>query len=576
MKGLLKFFILLFLPVFGFGQKALHIKGIEGFNVNVRKNASSLKEVNSIANNVLIQLIENSYLAARIDSIKEEKDSFIIYLYPDEQYKWLCLRRGNIPEELVGKIDLSSRLFLNRPFSAKNLNTLFRRTISYYENNGYPFAAVQLDSIEFVDKSNIKAALKIEKNTFYKVDSIQLNGNSSISKTYIERQLGIKENSIYNESNVSQIETRLREVPFVQLNKAPEIQYFEEKVKIILDLKKKKASRFDGVLGLLSNENDGSIELTGDVDLNLINSFNHGEAIGLNWRKLKGNSQDLNINFAYPYFLNSAFGIDFHFKLYKRDTTFIDLNTRFGINYNLRRAEYIRLFLQNKTSNLLSRKSLVANTSTSLPQIGDLNVNSFGVGYQIERLNYKYNPSKGFALKGNVAIGNKTLKKINALEEDNPKIYEGVKLQTTQYNGDLFLRKFFKIKNRSSILVANQSATTFSERLYFNELLRIGGLKLLRGFDEESINASTYSIFSLEYRFLLDRNSFFSLFTDGGYYEANYLNNFISDTPIGFGAGVSFETNAGIFTINYAVGKQFDNPIDIRAAKVHFGFINFF
>ena len=143
MKGLLKFFILLFLPVFGFGQKALHIKGIEGFNVNVRKNASSLKEVNSIANNVLIQLIENSYLAARIDSIKEEKDSFIIYLYPDEKYKWLSLRRGNIPEELVGKIDLSSRLFLNRPFSAKNLNTLFRRTISYYENNGYPFAAVQ-------------------------------------------------------------------------------------------------------------------------------------------------------------------------------------------------------------------------------------------------------------------------------------------------------------------------------------------------------------------------------------------------------------------------------------------------
>lgn len=557
-------------------QNHLKIYGLEEFNFNTANKVINEQEAIKIAQDIRNNLIEESYLAANIDSITNQKDTFSIFFTPNEKYNWANLSKGNLEEELVGKIDLSGRLFLNRPFSSKNLNQLFDRTVSYFENNGYPFASISLDSVSFNRKNEITAALRVEKNQFYKIDSILIEGNSGISENYLLRHLGLSLGQAYNEKQVSEIETRLRELPFVNSVKKPQVQFFDDYVKVVLDLKKKKASRFDGVLGLLTDENDGTIEVTGDIDLNLINALNRGENIELNWRKLKGNSQDLNIGLAYPYFLNSAFGIDFRFKLFKRDTTFIDLNTRLGLNYNLRRAEYITLFIENKASNLLSKKSLVTNSNGNLPSIGDVRINLFGVGYRIERLDYRYNPSKGFSLETNFAAGNKRLIKINALLEENPNIYDDVKLRTLQYNGFLKVQKFFKIKNRSSFLVANQSASTYSDNLYFNELLRIGGLKLLRGFDEESINVSSYSIFTLEYRFLLDRNSFFSLFTDGGYYEASYLDEFSSDTPFGIGAGVSFETNAGIFTINYAVGKQFDNPIDLRSAKIHFGFINFF
>jgi len=50
----------------------------------------------------------------------------------------------------------------------------------------------------------------------------------------------------------------------------------------------------------------------------------------------------------------------------------------------------------------------------------------------------------------------------------------------------------------------------------------------------------------------------------------------MSDNPFGFGAGMSFETKAGIFSIMYALGKQFDNPIDMKSAKIHFGIISTF
>ena len=51
-----------------------------------------------------------------------------------------------------------------------------------------------------------------------------------------------------------------------------------------------------------------------------------------------------------------------------------------------------------------------------------------------------------------------------------------------------------------------EAADLQSENMFKNELFRIGGLKTLRGFDEESITASFYNIATLEWRFLFEQN----------------------------------------------------------------------
>ena len=50
----------------------------------------------------------------------------------------------------------------------------------------------------------------------------------------------------------------------------------------------------------------------------------------------------------------------------------------------------------------------------------------------------------------------------------------------------------------------------------------------------------------------------------------------VKHTPFGFGLGISFETKAGIFSLNYALGYQENELAPLRAAKIHFGFVNFF
>jgi hypothetical protein len=50
----------------------------------------------------------------------------------------------------------------------------------------------------------------------------------------------------------------------------------------------------------------------------------------------------------------------------------------------------------------------------------------------------------------------------------------------------------------------------------------------------------------------------------------------VTDWPYGFGAGISFETSAGVFGVSLAYGKQLGNPIDFSAPKVHFGYVSLF
>jgi len=110
-------------------------------------------------------------------------------------------------------------------------------------------------------------------------------------------------------------------------------------------------------------------------------------------------------------------------------------------------------------------------------------------------------------------------------------------------------------------------------------LYRIGGLESIRGFDEQSIVANWYNILTVEFRYLISSNSHFSVFGDFGYTQNSFLKLTIPDyydLPIGVGAGLNFETSAGIFSLNYALGKHLNNNFNLKSGKIHFGFLNYF
>lgn len=540
--------------------------------IDFKKHPRDKIELNTELNAIIIKLQKKSYFSASVDSLWEKNEKRIAHIHVGKRLNWARLAKGNIEEEILSKTGYRDKIYNQKRFKDRQFGRFIESILQYYENNGYPFVSLQLDSIDYVEKKGIEATLKLTKYKYVEVDTIEVYGDYLVSEKFLYNYLAIKPHKPYNESNISSITKRIQDLSFIGEQSPPKVIFTEDHTALQLFLNKKRASRFDGVIGLLQEEETGIVQFTGDVELSLTNAFKRGELIGLNWRGLPNNTQDLRINFNFPYLFNTPFGIDLAFQLYKRDTTFLDIISEFGIQYFMNSTDYLKVIYENHSSNLLSTSSYEGGNV--LPPELDFTTNYYGAEINLNKLDYSLNPTKGFKITLNAKAGFKEIK-INGNLEDS--LYNEVDLNQVVFKGQFYGGYYFSIVPRHVIYLGNQSAYINNPQILRNELFRIGGLKTLRGFDEESIFVSLYSIGTLEYRFILDKNSNLNLFGDFAYTEQKLYNSeVIIDTPYGFGVGTTFQTNAGLFSLSYAVGSRRDNPVDFRAAKIHFGFLNYF
>lgn len=525
------------------------------------------KELTKSVNTILNDLRSDGYLLADVISRKGDSLNKIYYLQIGKKFKWAKLKRGNADMDVLSKLGYSEKLYTNKPFSFGQAARLIEKSITYYENNGYPFAALKLDSISVEDNS-LSAVLNLKKNKLIKIDSIIIKGDAKINKTFLYRYLGLRPYMPYNEFALRTISKKTKQLPFLGEQRGPELRFYEKQNKLYLFLNKRNASQFDGIIGILPDNKTGKTIFTGDVKIKLVNTiFRSGETFDLNWRRLQTQTQDFKARVIYPYIVGSPIGVDYSLKIYKKDSSFIDVNNNVGLQYYFNGLNNLKVFYKQRNANILSTSGL--SSITVLPDYADVSTQSYGLGLSFEKLDYRFNPHKGFAININGQTGNKTIKKNSKI---NDLVYNNLQLKSTQYQSEGDMNLFIQVRGNNVVRLAAQYGTVFgSAPVFKNELFRIGGLRTLRGFDEESIYASSYVIPTLEYRFLFGQNSNILLFAEGAWYENNSTAVYFNDIPYSVGAGINFDTKAGIFSLNYALGSQKGNGIDIRSGKIHFG-----
>ncbi len=533
--------------------------------IKIKKQAES---TDSLAN-VYLECVRNKgYISASIDSTEIKNDSAKFYSFIGTNYTWKEIRITDDPLNLISTSLLRTDNLIGKPVNYKKFTGIKRKIISKYENSGYPFVCINSDSLETLS-CLISIRCTVNKGEFIAFDTLEITGTKKISGKYLQHYLGILPGNAYNEKRLISIPKRLRELTFLNEAKPSELFFIEKTAHVRLFLKDKKSNQFNGILGILpDNQNPGKFILTGDVSLNLTNSFKHGDQIDFIWKKLESSSQNLFASIQWPYLFNLPLGADASLKLYKKDSSFVNVTTHLGLPFFLNGSNTLGLYYEKGSSTLLS-SSLLAS-STVLPVVSGFTSHIFGISLFYSVLDYKFNPRKGFTVKMQAGYGKKTIDKH---PEINPALYENIVLTsfrnelTADATGFVPLYKNFVLKLRAQLGYIN------SRNLVKNELYRIGGLSTLRGFDEENMYASVYGIGSTEIRFLFEENSALFVFYD----QAEYKNlEKKLDTPSGFGAGIEFQTGAGIFTLSYALGKQLDNPIEFRNARIHFGFVNRF
>ena len=598
LKKIKHIFILLLFPFFCFAQKQFFLQ----IKINEADSAKKLaalrfepmyKDTLSLKNAIWEwqkKQIEQGFLTSNIDKVVRKDSTFEAVLFVGNKYEWATLRKGNLSLSDLDKIGFRERIFKDKVFNYKELSFWINKILTYQENNGYPFASLGLDSILIAKDGKISADFKLKKNAFIRFGNLKLDDDSTrMSTNYLERYLDILPNAVFDKSKIKSIKNRLRELPFLSLEGEPYLVFEEKKAIVHLALKRKEASRFDALLGVLPSSpispNDAKrFVLIGTLNLDLQNALNKGERLLIDFQRFKASQQQLKVQINYPFIANLPIGADLNFDIFRRDTNFTTIEYALGGRYIFTGSDYLKLYYQGTQNNLGKINKAEIIQTKRLPEVLDVDANAYGLEFAKQHLDYRFNPRKGWSFLLKTDIGTRKIRKNNSivsLKDDSnfnfESLYDTLKLSSLRLKSSLQVEYFLPIFQRSTVRFAVRGDGIFAQTPVFqNEQFRFGGNRLLRGFDENSVLATRFVAGNIEYRFLIGQNSFFNLFTDAAYVEntTNKTQNY--DHFLGFGAGMTFETRAGIFSLSYALGKKNENPIDLRAGKIHFGYLSLF
>ncbi len=521
------------------------------------------------------------FISSSVDSVAQfEKESFV-YLFAGEKYDGLDIFIRLADRSVLQSAGTNFMNSKSKLAGFQQYQNATEKLLDFFERTGYPFAKVGLDSLVFNGRK-ISAILNIDKGFAYHIDSIRHFGSARISNNFLQHYLNIERGSLYNKEKLDRINQRLLELPYLSQIQPWDVTMLNTGSLVNLYLKPKRSNQVNVLAGFLPSNQQlgGKLLLTVDANLQLKNAFGGGESIGLLWQQIQPKSPRVNLSFSQPFIFNSPVGVDIGFQLFKKDSTFLNITGQVGLAYMISPTQTGKLILQTQKTNVLQIDTSIVKATKRLPDIADVAALNIGLDYELSATDYRFNPTKGNEAYISVLTGSKKITKNNEIVQlkdptfNYNSLYDTLKLKSYQVRMKMTAAHYFKTGKRA-VFKTGLSAGLFESANYFrNEQFQIGGYRLLRGFDEESIFSNQYIVGILEYRYLLSQNSNFFLFTDIGW--SNNKITKLSNNYLGTGLGLSLETKGGIFNITYAVGKRNDLDFSLKQSKIHFGYVSIF
>jgi outer membrane protein assembly factor BamA len=509
------------------------------------------------------------------------------WIFLGDQYKWGELL---VDSSILVVESMKSNAIQPMPgelLTMASIALLKETMLRNFEENGYPFATIQLDSSYFRG-NELCARLRAIKGPLYRIDSLHVEGKRFIKKGFLQQYLSLEGGGIYRKSNLDALSGRLSALGFVKESRPWDLSLLGTGASVNLYLEPQRSSRFNLLAGLMPSNQQlgGKMLLTGEADLDLKNTFGAGENFMLNWQQLQVKSPRLQIGFQKPYMFKSNAGVDFRFNLLKKDSSFININTRLGLQYEVNKKQVAKLFFQQYASNLIEVDTNFIKRTKKLPVFLDLRTTNIGAELQFNGTDYRFNPRKGMDLNLTLSGGIRKLLKNNSITSlkkdqlnnafDFDGLYDTTTLSTAQFRMNLKVDQFIQLGRNATIRSGLQAGWINGRKLFLNELFQLGGIKTLRGFDEESFYASEYAIATVEYRYLIGSASYLFSFLDAAHLGRKSVQGNMQGKYAGVGVGLALETKSGLFSLAYAAGKNKDLPFNFRESKIHFGFVSLF
>ena len=500
------------------------------------------------------------YLSLYLKEKVSVSDSLQVQIILGEKYFWESVAQGNVPEELYGDIDTLTREYAS---AFRWMQDVVREA----ENIGYPFARIKLDSMQR-NGNALSAVFAYDAGPLILWDSLEVVGSAKTRGGYIQNITGISPGQPFSQKQLDEANQVLSRSPYFVLTRPAEVNFQIKKARPIFTLRDRNTNVLDGIIGLLPNANKpGKMLITGLLDLELYHLGGKGRDVTLHWQRLNVKTQSLDISAKESFLFNSPLDVRLGFNLLKQDSAFLNRYLSLDFGYHLSTKSYLRFFTGRQSSAVLNTE--VFRDVDELPDIADFRWNQYGVGWIWDKLDSPYFPRRGFLLSGEFALGNKKILENTGFPR---KVYAELELNSPQYLGKGEVEKHVFIKKNWGVWMKASGGFTQNQNLLLNDLFRLGGLKSIRGFNENFFFARSYGYMNMEQRLFFGENSFLMVFADFGILENPYFAP-APDKPISFGAGINLDTGTGVFRFIYGVGKSNLQPLQFSYSRIHFGYL---
>ena len=521
-------------------------------NINYNKTFDTFEELKNEVENTIKNFQKIGFLNASINHIQQIKNNeYLAEISLKNKIKYIYV---------LGLDSISLKGYENYKIidgkktvklSIENIQDFFKKLNQYASKNGFPFNSAKFVNIKAFELNNLQAEIQINYEKQREIDKIVIKGYEKFPKSYLKHLTKYKVGKKFDMEQVQQSSKLLNQLVFIKQTKKPEILFTVDSTSIYLYIEKLKKNSFDGFIGFSNDESENNIQLQGYLDFELVNNFNFGEKIEFLYKSEKNTDRILEANIDLPYIFKSPIGINLGLKLTKKDSSFVS------------NEQFTNFFYKNSNNHKFSLgiRSINSDQQLEIPNSNFQDFKTVFKDFQYKFIEFNLE-SLLFPVKQSYLFRISQGKRISD-DQENKQVYA---------NMDFLKIIDFGLKN--SLYMNFISEILESDTYLSNELSRFGGAKSIRGFDENSLFSNKYFLLITEYRYELSNTIYINSIFDIGNYENKLIN--VYSNIYGVGIGVGLLTKGGLFSINYAVGSDWEDKIDTKNARIHINFRSFF
>ena len=517
-------------------------------NENKIKDFDTYKDLVLGIEDSLISLKKKGNINAKVKSfLMIDSLNFNVEIEKNQKIKYLQIINEAKFDELV-KNTLSSYKSEAGLIKIDETDIIASEISKKLSKKGFPFAKVRFTNHDLSKSSIIKSNLNIDYGPRRYLDKIIVKGYENFPSNFTKNIFKTNKNRFFDIDQATKQSKLIDNTNFARNIKEPEILFTNDSTSLYLYLEKIRRNSFDGFISFDSDESSGKINLQGYAKVSLNNTFNSGEKINFDFKSQKNQDRSLNSSVIFPYFLSSPFNLKYSLNLIQKDSSYTSNENSVDVELNLNKVK-VGIGFQKNDSYSDGQIEFIENFNSKL-----FNVSS---EYFIPDSDDKLIPEK---FKFLVKYGSG--KKIQLNNETHLNKYK------------LELSKKFNFSSRFKLQSLIIKEKINSKNLVNNELIRFGGSESIRGFDENSIFADSYTLLSTSLNFYLND----TIYIYGIFDLAKYTDKIhaVDEDIYSGGIGFSTITENGIISVSYSKGNNWGNSFNLKNAKINIIFTTFF